>query len=122
MCCAEMGRLEIIDDGNAALSYGMEDSPFLNVAKSDRIASNELAFDDRFPVTRGHALMVTHRVVPTWFDASTEEQVLLTCLVNRQTMTWRLALPVPQIGRMHSPASFVWAWCIVGETALGMQP
>ncbi|WP_149495412.1 DEAD/DEAH box helicase family protein [Roseiconus lacunae] len=62
----------------------MEDSPFLNVAKTDWIASNELAFafHDRFPVTRGHALVVTRRVVATWFDASPDEQAALMSLVN----------------------------------------
>lgn len=47
----------------------MDRSPFLGVNEQDWIASNELAFafHDRFPVTRGHALVVTRRVVPTWF-------------------------------------------------------
>jgi superfamily II DNA or RNA helicase/diadenosine tetraphosphate (Ap4A) HIT family hydrolase/SOS-response transcriptional repressor LexA len=62
----------------------MDRSPFLSVNEKDWIASNELAFAflDRFPVTRGHALVVTRRVVPTWFDASPEEQAALMSLVN----------------------------------------
>ena len=62
----------------------MDRSPFLGVNEKDWIASNELAFAflDRFPVTRGHALVVTRRVVPTWFDASPDEQAALMSLVN----------------------------------------
>ncbi|MFM8325936.1 MAG: HIT domain-containing protein, partial [Pirellulaceae bacterium] len=41
------------------------------------------AFFDRFPVSPGHALVVTKRVVPTWFDATIEEQHALMELVNQ---------------------------------------
>lgn len=59
-------------------------SPFLNIAPNDWIASNELAFAvfDGFPVTPGHALVVTRRLCPTWFDATQEEQAALMQLVN----------------------------------------
>lgn len=59
-------------------------SPFLDVPPDDWIASNELAFaiHDGFPVTPGHALVVTRRLVPTWFEATAEEQAALMSLVN----------------------------------------
>ena len=37
---------------------------------------------DAFPVNRGHALIVPRRHVPTWFDASAEEQVALMAAVD----------------------------------------
>ena len=59
-------------------------SPFLQVPEADWIASNTEAFaiPDRFPVTTGHSLVVTRRIVPTWFEASAAEQAALMALVN----------------------------------------
>ena len=59
-------------------------SPFLQLNPEDWIASNSLAFAifDRFPVTRGHTLVITKRLVATWFDASAAEQEALMALVN----------------------------------------
>ncbi len=59
-------------------------SPFLQIPDADWIASNTAAFAirDRFPVTAGHSLIVTKRVVPTWFDATAAEQAALMDLVN----------------------------------------
>ncbi|WP_417745613.1 DEAD/DEAH box helicase family protein [Rosistilla oblonga] len=59
-------------------------SPFLQVAQADWIAANALAFAifDGYPVAAGHALVVTRRLVPTWFDATPAEQVALMELVN----------------------------------------
>ena len=62
----------------------MADSPFLEIPPSDWIASNEKAFAvwDSFPVSPGHVLVITRRVVPTWFEADGEEQVAVLDLVN----------------------------------------
>ncbi|EMI22085.1 type III restriction protein res subunit [Rhodopirellula maiorica SM1] len=59
-------------------------SPFLCVPPEDWIASNELAFAifDGFPVAPGHSLVVTKRLVATWFDATPAEQAALMELVN----------------------------------------
>ncbi|WP_404306984.1 DEAD/DEAH box helicase family protein [Neorhodopirellula lusitana] len=59
-------------------------SPFLEVLPDDWIASNELAFAffDGFPVAPGHSLVVTRRVVATWFEASPAEQAAMMELVN----------------------------------------
>lgn len=58
-------------------------SPFLAVPEKERIASNDLAFAvfDQFPVSVGHSLVVTKRVVPTWFDATAAEQTAMMGLV-----------------------------------------
>jgi superfamily II DNA or RNA helicase/diadenosine tetraphosphate (Ap4A) HIT family hydrolase/HKD family nuclease/SOS-response transcriptional repressor LexA len=62
----------------------MAPSPFETVPREEWLADNQLAFAffDRFPVSPGHALVVTKRVVPTWFDATIEEQHALMELVN----------------------------------------
>lgn len=51
-------------------------SPFLTRPETEHIARNALAFAirDGFPVSPGHTLVVTRRLVPTWFDATPEEQ------------------------------------------------
>ncbi len=57
----------------------MTDSPFLEIPDTEWIASNEEAFAifDRFPVSPHHALVITKRLVPTWFDATPREQAAL---------------------------------------------
>lgn len=76
----------------------MDSSPFLSVSSGDWIASNELSFAifDRFPVTPGHSLVITKRLVPTWFDATPREQAALMELVNvvKQLLDERL-MPKP---------------------------
>jgi diadenosine tetraphosphate (Ap4A) HIT family hydrolase len=59
-------------------------SPFLNAPRAAWIASNELAFalPDQFPVSPGHTLVVTRRVVSSWFDATADEQAAMMDLVN----------------------------------------
>ena len=59
-------------------------SPFLTRPATDRIAENALAFAirDGFPVSPGHTLVVPKRLVPTWFDATREEQHALLDLVD----------------------------------------
>jgi len=62
----------------------MVTSPFLAVPESAWVASNELAFAirDGFPVSPGHTLIVSRRLVGTWFDATAEEQAAVWALVN----------------------------------------
>ncbi len=62
----------------------MTGSPFLAIPPSHWIASNAKAFAiwDSFPVSPGHALVVTRRPVATWFDAEPEEQAALLELVS----------------------------------------
>lgn len=62
----------------------MADSPFLTLPTSAWEASNALAFAvrDRYPVSPGHTLIIPKRVVPTWFDASRDEQIALLELID----------------------------------------
>jgi diadenosine tetraphosphate (Ap4A) HIT family hydrolase len=55
------------------------DSPFLAAPVSEWLCSNDLAFAvfDGFPVSPGHVLVTTRRIVETWFDASDDEQSAL---------------------------------------------
>lgn len=59
-------------------------SPFLFVPQADWVAANELAFAirDRNPVNPGHTLIVTRRLVPTWFEATTAEQHAVLALIE----------------------------------------
>ncbi len=62
----------------------MTNSPFLTRPSSEHIAANDLAFAirDGFPVSPGHTLIVTRRVIATWFDATPEEQAAVMALVS----------------------------------------
>lgn len=59
-------------------------SVFLERPQSDWIASNALAFAllDAFPVSKGHTLVVTRRLVATWFDATREERIAMLDLID----------------------------------------
>lgn len=48
------------------------------------MAANELAFAfrDRFPVSRGHTLVVTRRVASDWFSATADERTAILALVE----------------------------------------
>jgi superfamily II DNA or RNA helicase/diadenosine tetraphosphate (Ap4A) HIT family hydrolase/HKD family nuclease len=60
------------------------ESPFLAVPASDWLCANDLAFAifDGFPVSPGHVLVTTRRIVETWFDASDAQQAALMALVK----------------------------------------
>ena len=59
-------------------------SAFASIPPEEWLASNELAFAfyDRFPVNPGHILVVTKRVVTTWWDATRDEQLSVLDLVD----------------------------------------
>ncbi len=59
-------------------------SVFQKIPKSDWFLENAYAFAirDNYPVSCGHSLVITKRLVPTWFDTSPEEQAALMALVN----------------------------------------
>jgi superfamily II DNA or RNA helicase/diadenosine tetraphosphate (Ap4A) HIT family hydrolase/HKD family nuclease/SOS-response transcriptional repressor LexA len=60
------------------------ESPFHVVPTENWLCSNDLAFAifDGFPVSPGHVLVTTRRIVETWFDATDEEQSALMALVK----------------------------------------
>ncbi|MGK0188602.1 MAG: superfamily II DNA or RNA helicase/diadenosine tetraphosphate (Ap4A) HIT family hydrolase [Verrucomicrobiales bacterium] len=73
-------------------------SPFLEIPESQWLAQNEHAFAiyDGFPVSPGHSLVVTKRLVPTWFDASSDEQASIMALVNAvRDLLLEILTPVP---------------------------
>ncbi len=53
------------------------DCPFCNLPSERVFHEGDLfkAAWDIFPVSAGHALLILNRHVPTWFDASREEQI-----------------------------------------------
>ena len=59
-------------------------SPFLKLPQDRWVAANDLAFAirDGYPVSPGHTLVVPHRLIATWFDATTDEQVAIFALVE----------------------------------------
>jgi diadenosine tetraphosphate (Ap4A) HIT family hydrolase len=59
-------------------------SPFLEISPAAWMASNELAFAirDRYPVSPGHTLIVTRRLVATWFEATDAERAAMMALVD----------------------------------------
>ncbi|MFN7813305.1 MAG: HIT domain-containing protein, partial [Planctomycetia bacterium] len=59
-------------------------SPFSAIPEAEWLCANELAFAiyDRFPVSPGHVLVITRRVVPTYFDCTAAEQAAVMELVG----------------------------------------
>jgi len=59
-------------------------SPFLEIAESEWLCAKTLAFAvfDSFAVSPGHVLVVTRRVVPTFFECSADEQAAVMALVG----------------------------------------
>ncbi|CAB4757414.1 unannotated protein [freshwater metagenome] len=60
-------------------------SVFSAIPPAEWIASNDVGFAilDRFPVTEGHSLIISHRVISTWWDATASEQAGLMALATR---------------------------------------
>jgi superfamily II DNA or RNA helicase/diadenosine tetraphosphate (Ap4A) HIT family hydrolase len=59
-------------------------SPFLAIPPDECIAGNRSAFAvwDRFPVNPGHALVISRRLIATWWEATPEERADLFALVD----------------------------------------
>lgn len=59
-------------------------SPFLAIPEAEWLYANSLCFAiyDRFPVSPGHVLVITRRVVPTYFDCTAAEQAAVMELVG----------------------------------------
>jgi len=59
-------------------------SLFLTLPSTTWVAQNAHAFAirDGFPVTPGHTLVITRRLVPDWFSATLEEQQAIFALVE----------------------------------------
>lgn len=65
------------------------DCPFCEVASARSVGENSLAvaIRDNVPVNPGHTLVVPRRHVGSWFDASQEERVAITDLVDEVKAT-----------------------------------
>ena len=59
-------------------------SLFLEIPESEWVCANDLCFAifDSFPVSPGHVLVITRRVVPTFFECTAVEQQALMALVG----------------------------------------
>jgi len=70
-------------------------SPFLEIPEAEWVCANDLCFAifDSFPVSPGHVLVITRRVVPTFFECTAAEQGALMALVAeaRRLLDERLA-------------------------------
>ena len=55
------------------------DCPFCDLPNADLVFESELlvGIRDRYPVSRGHTLLIPRRHIPTWFDASPFEQMAM---------------------------------------------
>jgi len=60
------------------------DSPFLAIPASEWVLANDSAFvvADRFPVSRGHALVVPRRLIGSWWEATDQERADMLALVD----------------------------------------
>jgi len=61
------------------------ESPFLDVPEERLVAMNRLAIaiNDLYPVSPGHTLIVTRRIVETWWDATAAEKAAVMDLVDQ---------------------------------------
>jgi len=63
-------------------------SEFSEIPEEEWIDSNEHAFAiyDKYPVNEGHVLIISKREVPTWFDASEDEQRAIMSLLGKMKL------------------------------------
>ena len=73
--------------------------PFCDIADDRVFLSTRLVIGiwDGFPVSPGHALLIPHRHIATWFDATTEEQQALVAAIDAAKTA---------IEREHSPGGY----------------
>ncbi len=74
-----------LDLAHYAAAMVLPSSTFSEIPQTEWIASNDVGFAifDRFPVTEGHTLIISHRVIPTWWDATASEQAGLMELATQ---------------------------------------
>jgi superfamily II DNA or RNA helicase/diadenosine tetraphosphate (Ap4A) HIT family hydrolase len=72
-------------------------SPFLALPQTAWVASNDLAFAicDAFPVSPGHTLVISRRLVPDWFSATEAERLAVMALVEQVKVTLDAGNPRP---------------------------
>ncbi|MBM4013229.1 MAG: HIT domain-containing protein, partial [Planctomycetes bacterium] len=59
-------------------------SPFLDIPEAEWVCASDLCFAifDSYPVSPGHVLVITRRVVPTFFECTAAEQQAIMALVG----------------------------------------
>ena len=74
------------------------DSPFISISPDRWLCANAVAFafTDNYPVSPGHALIVTRRIVPTWFEATREEQHGILDLIDQVKAILDTTEPTPE--------------------------
>jgi diadenosine tetraphosphate (Ap4A) HIT family hydrolase len=62
----------------------MSESPFVNPRPEDQVLRNNLCYArwDRYPVSKGHLLVIPYREFESYFDATDEEKRALWSLVD----------------------------------------
>lgn len=62
----------------------MSESPFTSIPAERIVASNKLAIAirDLYPISPGHTLIVTRRIVETWWDANDAEKSAINDLMD----------------------------------------
>src|SRR5581483_6590276 len=67
------------------------------VSETEWVCANALAFAirDRYPVSAGHTLVITRRVVATWFDATEDERAAIFELVDEVKRKLDTGTPTP---------------------------
>ena len=60
-------------------------TPFLKIPEMEWVCANEFCFAifDSYPVSPGHVLVITRRVVPTFFECTAAEQGAIISLVGK---------------------------------------
>jgi diadenosine tetraphosphate (Ap4A) HIT family hydrolase len=73
----------IVDTGMTAQPETEPGCPFCNPAGKDIVLQNDLAYarTDRFPVARGHMIVMPFRHVPSFFETTPEERSAILDLV-----------------------------------------
>ncbi len=73
------------DDIRKAIRGVYNTCPFCNINNGDIIAENEyaLAFFDKFPVNKGHTLIIPKRHIANYFDLTEQEQISIRSLIQQ---------------------------------------
>jgi hypothetical protein len=93
----------VVADGTSDTHVPM--SVFLEVPRNAWLTSNAHAFalPDGHPVSPGHTLVVTRRLVPDWFSATDEERAAILHLIDE--VKGRLVLAFRASSWCRSPAT-----------------
>jgi len=74
-------------------------SPFVDPDEQDQVLRNDLCYArwDKFPVSKGHLLVIPYRQFDSYFDATPAEKNALWSLVDKAKM---------YLDKLHQPAGY----------------